>query len=77
MKNLLRVFFLKIQIYPQTSIEQKYGAFYLKNKDTLISFTSPTELKSSSPLKRPKSIFTDPLGRFSHRVAMSLCRMCV
>ena len=59
MKNLLRVFFLKIQIYPQTSIEQKYGAFYLKNKDTLISFTSPTELKSSSPLKRPKFIFTD------------------
>ena len=26
------IWHIQIQIYPQTSIEPKYGAFYLKNK---------------------------------------------
>ena len=44
-----------MKIYPQTFMETQFGAFYLNNKVkvhtfSLANFTSPTELKSSSPL---------------------------
>ena len=59
-KKYLEVLFLKIlgiqtQIYPQTIIEPKYSAFYLKDKVfARISIASSTELKSSSPLNWKK-----------------------
>ena len=48
--NLVEIWCIKIQMYPQTSIDPKYGAFNLKKLShcPLISFTSSTELKSSS-----------------------------
>jgi hypothetical protein len=30
--NVEKIWRIQIQIYPQTSIEPKYGEFYLKNK---------------------------------------------